>query len=161
MKKKTKIIHKEITGDLIKLALKGEFDVIAHGCNCFCIQEAGIASQMNKYFKTQDEDKFLLETMNYQGDINKLGQIEYFPILIHSINKMINVINCYTQFLPGKNLDYAALELCFKKINYLFPEQHLGLPQIGCGIAGGDWQIVKKLIENHLYNVNVTIVNYG
>ena len=26
--------YEEIQGDLIKLALEGNFDVIAHGCNC-------------------------------------------------------------------------------------------------------------------------------
>lgn len=30
-----KIIH----GDLIKLALLGDFDVIVHGCNCFNMME--------------------------------------------------------------------------------------------------------------------------
>ena len=28
--------YQEIEGDLIKLAQEGKFDVIAHGCNCFC-----------------------------------------------------------------------------------------------------------------------------
>lgn len=26
--------YQEVDGDLIELAKKGEFDVIAHGCNC-------------------------------------------------------------------------------------------------------------------------------
>ena len=34
---------KYIKGDLIKLAQKGKFDIIAHGCNCFCTMGAGIA----------------------------------------------------------------------------------------------------------------------
>jgi O-acetyl-ADP-ribose deacetylase (regulator of RNase III) len=38
---------KYVDGDLIKLALKGEFDVIVHGCNCFCQMGAGIAPQMD------------------------------------------------------------------------------------------------------------------
>ena len=41
---------KIITGDLISLALAGEFDVIVHGCNCFCVMGAGIAKQMFKTF---------------------------------------------------------------------------------------------------------------
>lgn len=43
-------MYKEIKGDLIKLALEGEFDVIAHGCNCFCTMGAGIAVAMKNTF---------------------------------------------------------------------------------------------------------------
>ena len=35
-----------VDGDLIKLAKQGRFDVIVHGCNCFCQMGAGIAPQM-------------------------------------------------------------------------------------------------------------------
>jgi O-acetyl-ADP-ribose deacetylase (regulator of RNase III) len=34
---------KTVTGDLLALALCGEFDVIVQGCNCFCQMGAGIA----------------------------------------------------------------------------------------------------------------------
>ena len=34
---------KIIKGNLISLALAGEFEVIIHGCNCFCTMGAGIA----------------------------------------------------------------------------------------------------------------------
>lgn len=37
---------KVITGNLIKLAINGDFDVIIHGCNCFCKMGAGIAKQI-------------------------------------------------------------------------------------------------------------------
>ena len=41
--------HK-IKGDLIKLAIKGDFDVIIHGCNCFCTMGAGIAKSIKTAF---------------------------------------------------------------------------------------------------------------
>jgi len=37
---------KIVNGDLIKMALAGEFDVIVHGSNCFCNFGAGIAKQI-------------------------------------------------------------------------------------------------------------------
>ena len=42
---------KEIQGDLIKLAIAGEFNVIAHGCNCMQNMGAGIAKQIAKKFQ--------------------------------------------------------------------------------------------------------------
>ena len=41
--------YKEIEGNLISLALAGNFDVIAHGCNCFCTMQSGIATNGYAY----------------------------------------------------------------------------------------------------------------
>jgi O-acetyl-ADP-ribose deacetylase (regulator of RNase III) len=41
---------KVVTGDLLKLALEGHFDVIVHGCNCQCAMGAGIALSIKNQF---------------------------------------------------------------------------------------------------------------
>ena len=171
-------MYKEIEGDLIELALKGEFDVIVHGCNCFCTMQAGIAPLMAKTFGC---DKFEMEQSKYRSDINKLGTINYINInwnnevysILHANNhykvnniKDLIVVNAYTQYGFGRNhsngtnipLDYEALTLCMRKINHSFKGQHIGLPQIGCGLAGGDWDRVKSIIQNELKECDVTIV---
>ena len=167
-------MYKEIEGDLIKLALEGKFDVIAHGCNCFCTMGAGIAVQMAKTFGC---DKYILESKEYKGDISKLGCIDHWhentfkggvDIHLTNINSKLYVVNAYTQYHYGKNhidgkenpIDYEALTLCMRKINYLFKGKHIGLPQIGCGLAGGDWNKVKSIIQKELKDCNVTIVIY-
>jgi len=159
-------LYNEIEGDLIKLALEGKFDVITHGCNCFCTMGAGIAPQMAKAFGV---DKLFLEAPIYKGDINRLGLIDYFerPTKLENGNELV-VINSYTQYGFGANheggtdvpLDYSALALCLKKINHIFKGNHIGLPQIGCGLAGGDWVRVKALIQTCLKDCTVTVVIY-
>jgi O-acetyl-ADP-ribose deacetylase (regulator of RNase III) len=71
---------KSIDGNLITLAKLGEFDVITHGCNCFCQMGAGIAPQMAKAFGC---DKYDLEAKQYIGDINKLGNIDYREVFLY------------------------------------------------------------------------------
>ena len=39
-----------IKGDLVKLALADQSDVIVHGCNYQCQMGAGIAKSINRYF---------------------------------------------------------------------------------------------------------------
>lgn len=56
------MLYEEIEGDLIALAKQGLFDVIAHGCNCFCTMRAGIAPQMVKAFGV---DKLHLEQPSF------------------------------------------------------------------------------------------------
>lgn len=164
----------EIDGDLIKLAQKAKFDVIAHGCNCFCTMGAGIAPQMAKSFLCDDASKYPGESTDFpdnRGNMFKLGNIEYYSWFVFGDDgerRRLEVVNAYTQYKYGRNhkdgdktpVDYAAIEMCMKKINYRFKGKHIGLPRIGCGLAGGDWEIVKKIIQTELKDCKVTIVNY-
>lgn len=178
--------YREIKGDLITLAINGEFDVISHGCNCFCQMGAGIAPQMGKAFNAH---MFPLEAEVYKGDMNKLGSIdcgttyvkggaitralpfEAFGNHISSDDTQheLMVVNSYTQYGFGRNhkggtnapLDYEALTLCLRKINNRFKGKHIGLPQIGCGLAGGNWERVQYIIHDSLVDCDVTAVIYN
>ena len=164
--------YKEIEGDLIKMAQLGEFDVIGHGCNCLNSMGAGIAPQMAKAFGC---DKFPKESPEYKGDINKLGTIDYqtntysggtTPDNIFEFD--LTVVNLYTQYYYGRNhvdgvktpVDYDAITLCMRKINHIFKGKKIGLPLIGCGLAGGDINIVLPIIQKELNNCDVTVVFY-
>ena len=153
----------EIDGNLITLAQEGKFDVVTHGCNCYCTMGAGIAPQMAKAFGA---DKFKKEKKKHRGKIKKLGTIDYKLVRIE--DGSVFVVNSYTQFNFGKNhptgdiapVDYEAIRLCMRKINYTFSGKHVGLPLIGCGLAGGDWNIVKAIIEEEFTDCQVTIVHF-
>lgn len=149
-----------IKGDLIKLALAKEFDVIVHGCNCFNTMGSGIAVPMKNTFGV---DKYELEDPKYKGDYNKLGQIDYQK---HPIHEVI-VVNAYTQYDYNRQkdpeavmLNYQALILCFQKLNHIFKGKKIGLPLIGCGRAGGDWTRVAYLMNTYLTDVDVTVVEF-
>lgn len=193
--------YNEVEGNLIALAKRGEFDVIAHGCNCFCQMGAGIAPQMAKEFGCNkftkeltsfiqyDEDghEYTVKTNN-KGNINKLGTIDYehqylwfdHPMakesgLAVAMNhksagqpnvKDLTVVNAYTQYMYGANhkdgvskpIDYEAITLCMRKMNNIFNGKHIGLPKIGAGLAGGNWEKIKNIIQTELINCKVTIV---
>lgn len=168
--------YQEVDGDLIELAKRAEFNVIAHGCNCRSTMGAGIAPQMAKAFGC---DKFPMERIG--TDMNKLGNIDYQTFVlgensIWSLEDFKNnrdepelvVVNAYTQFNYGRNhsdgdqipFSYEAFTLCMRKINYQFKGKKIGLPKIGSGLAGGDWRIIKAIILRELVDCYVTVVNY-
>lgn len=183
-------MYAEIDGDLISLAKQGKFDVIAHGCNCFCTMGAGIAPQMAKAFgcdtytleqveDAYDENGFQIEK-NYRGDINKLGQINFKKLWVNnekvyhgldskSSAKPLYVVNAYTQYNYGANhadgdkkpVDCEAITLVMRKINRIFAGKHIGLPKIGSGLAGGSWKIIQEIIKAELTDCDVTVVNYN
>lgn len=165
---------KTIKGNLIDLALKGEFDVIGHGCNCFNTQGAGLAKQMAKTFGT---DNFFMESLS-RGDYNKLGQIDfeirylekrefggqwvkYIDEQEFMTDISIEVVNCYTQYKYSrvqKCVDYVALYLCMQKINHIFKGKKVGLPLIGGGLAGGNREKIVKIMKDNSKDINLTLV---
>lgn len=168
--------YREIKGNLIKLAFDAEFDVIGHGCNCLSNMGAGLAPQMAEIFGC---DKFEMES--WGPTIEKLGCVDYQTFVIgenaywslaDADNKLghpeVAVVNCYTQNKYGRNhsdglakpIDYEALALCMRKLNDIFRGKHIGLPQIGAGLAGGDWNRIKGIIKEELRDCKITIVIY-
>jgi O-acetyl-ADP-ribose deacetylase (regulator of RNase III) len=167
----------EIEGNLITMAKEGKFDVISHGCNCLSNMGAGIAPQMAKEFGC---DEFKMEKLG--PTIDKLGCIDYETLYWEDDKRWtkypdengkwatikLTVVNSYSQYKYGKNhsdgvqrpLDYEALTLCMRKINETFKGKHIGLPKIGCGLAGGSWDMVKKIIQKELCDCDVTVVIY-
>lgn len=141
--------------------------------------------QEQKYMLDKDGEEWYEKT-NYKGDINKLGQIDYRLLYIQQddtglyykteyVNKkdipnynQLTVVNAYTQYNYGANhkdgdkkpVDYEAIALCMKKINHIFKGKHVGLPMIGAGLAGGDWNRIKQIIQSELKDVDVTVVIY-
>ena len=175
MRKKKKRNYNEISGDLIKLAMDGVFDVITHGCNCQNAMGAGIAPKMADAFGARIVDDYVDNKTKSNFGIkdrnnhNRLGTNAWWRPHDMGIDCPINLIVCnsYTQLHPGIAgpdgipLDYVALQMCLRKLNYRFKGLHIGLPKIGCGLGGANWEKVKLIIQQELKDCVVTVVNYN
>lgn len=146
---------KIIKGNLISLALAGEFEVIIHGCNCFCTMGAGIAKAIKENFP----EAYAADCGTAEGDREKLGTFSSADI--HRKNFALTIVNAYTQFHwggPGLKLDYEALRSVLQSIKQSYHGKRIGYPKIGAGLAGGDWQIIAKIIDTELDGENHTLV---
>ena len=152
---------KTIKGNLVNLALCGEFDVIIHGCNCFCTMGAGIAKQIRERLPYA----YTVDAVTDAGDKSKLGGYTS-AITFFTSGHEITVINAYTQYRydgrkQGKiDVDYDAIRSAFKKLSKEYPDKRIGYPLIGAGLAGGDWDIISKIIDEELEGLNHTLVEY-
>ena len=165
---------KIIEGNLLELALQNKFDAIAHGLNCFCTAPyAGIANQFERIFSISD---YGWEQECFSGKYNRLGNLDYkshyikdekvFDSQRHSSHPEkekfheLLVINAYTQYKPGKDLNKIALLLCLQKLEFLCRTKNLklGIPLIGGGIAGGDPKQIINLMHNAFKDIDVTLV---
>ena len=146
-----------IEGDLITLALKGQFDVIVHGCNCFCTMGAGIALAIQDEFP----EAYAADLVTTKGDRNKLGDFSFATVKRNE--RQITIVNGYTQFhFHGESVlvDYNAVQNVFKKVKQRFSGKRIGYPKIGAGLAGGDWEKIAKIIDRELAGENHSLVVY-
>ena len=149
---------KTVKGDLIALAQQGEFDVIVHGCNCFCNMGAGIAKQIAVTFP----EALKIDLTTKKGDISKLGTVSV-AIIVNA--RALYIVNAYTQYRYGygrgeMHCDYDAIKKCFKRIKLMFTGQRIGYPAIGAGLARGDWSRISAIINEELEGEDHTFVEY-
>ena len=149
---------KETSGDLLRLASEGKFDVIIHGCNCQCQMGKGIALAIkNQYPAAYQAD---LETE--KGSRDKLG--DYSVASVDSGNHEFRIVNAYTQFHwrgKGVKADYEAIRKVMSRIKTDFSGKRIGYPLIGAGLAGGDWTVISEIIEAELNGEDHTLVRFS
>jgi O-acetyl-ADP-ribose deacetylase (regulator of RNase III) len=148
---------KILKGDLISLALSGEFDVIIHGCNCFCSMGAGIAQQISKTFPPA----FHADLETGPGDRAKLGN--YSRATVEISGTPLTIINGYTQYQysgPHVLADYDAIAALFSRVKRDFSGKKIGYPRIGAGLAKGDWKKISEIIDYQLAGEDHTLVKY-
>lgn len=149
---------KTVQGDLLQMALRGDFDVIVHGCNCFNTMGAGIA----KFVKATFPEAYEADLATAKGERGKLGS--YSSATVEREGRRLTVVNAYTQFhYRGRKplVDYEALSQVFHAIGRDFAGQRIGYPKIGAGLAGGDWERISRLIDDALEGAEHTLVEFA
>lgn len=92
-------------------------------------------------------------------DLTKPGKIDYQSVTL-SNQQPLTIINAYTQYdYRGKNpFDPVAFRHCMQAINSRFKGAHIGMPLIGAGLAGGNWNEISEIVAAELTNCQVTVV---
>lgn len=114
--------------------------IIVHQVNCQKKMGKGLALQLkNKYFQHYLD---FLKKEPILGDI-----------VVSKINPQLYVIGIYGQFDYGYGkcfTDYEAFEEGIIKVIDISKKENLPVYvpyKIGCGLAGGDWDIILNILE--------------
>lgn len=140
----------ERNGDI----LQSGADVICHQVNCRGVMGAGLAKQV----KDQNPMVYAAysDMCRQYGD-NALGQVLYVPMdktRFLRIEEQRFIANCFAQAgysRYGRMTNYEALRTCLSAVRQFAQEYELtvAIPyKMGCGLAGGDWETVRGIIED-------------
>lgn len=148
------IIHKN--GDLFTSQSK----YLCHQVNCLGKMGSGIARSVRDRFPTAYEEyRSLCHGADSPGTL--MGRI------LQSDCDCKTIIHMFAQERCGRHIrytDYAAFRECLRKIKSAIPTgSTIALPHgIGCGLGGGDWDIILPMIEEELANdYEIEVWKYG
>ena len=118
--------------------------IIVHQVNCRGVMGSGIAKQIKQQYPAVFE---VYRNCFERGDL-RLGVIQAVYV---DWNKVI--VNACAQEDYGtskRQTNYTALRDCFKQIAEMANSKTINYPKIGCGLGGGDWTVVSKIIDEEL-----------
>lgn len=151
------IVYKE--GDV----LKSGADVIAHQVNCMGVMGGGIAKQIRELYPIVYNEYRDICAKSRDG-LDLLGLSHW--VQIDDTHYIVNMfgqhgfgnIDCYTIYPALRVALMHTVRIC----EYLAIKKNdtvrLAMPwKIGCGLAGGDWDIVYKMINDIADKTDVVI----
>lgn len=120
--------------------------IIAHQVNCKGVAGAGLAKQIRKYYSSWFYE--------YQQKCQMYGNANLGGIGIFEASPKLTIINLYAQVGYGTDrryTNYQAFRECLQKVRDFRYKQKVYLPEfVGCGLAGGNWDVVSKIIDEVL-----------
>ena len=153
----------EIVGDLLN---SDKCHVIVHQCNLFHVMGGGIA----KHIKQKFPEAYEADKKTNHGDRSKLGTYSVARVRYDGL-PLKYIVNLYSQadfggshrqtsydaMVEGLTLLRESLEKHHAKGNNLV----LGIPyQLGCGLAHGNWSIVRAIIDEVFFSSPVEVYIY-
>lgn len=155
---------KYIIGDATNPSVnKGEYSVICHCCNTLGAWGAGFVIPLGKRYPSAKQNYMAM--IKTYGTSERLGKVGYAKV-----NSNIVVANImgqeriYTTSDGKIPLDYDALKEGFVNVYNKFSQINvpftIHMPRIGCGLAGGKWEKVAKIIKDVFLKNNVDVFVY-
>ncbi len=131
--------------------------VIVHGCNTHGVMGAGVAKAVRERYPGAFR---VYHRMCQQPGID-VGQIVPYEVPSPSGRTELLIVNAITQYGYGmdkRQVNYEGLYCCFAQLKWMakaYKLEDVHFPLIGCGLGGGDWDIVEAIIKSTLKGLNL------
>ncbi|AFA44308.1 hypothetical protein [Klebsiella phage phiKp_21] len=128
--------------------------IIVHGCNAQGKMGSGFAKELRTRFPVAYTE--YSEHISMIGTDNVLGTVSYV-----AIDEKLIIANAITQQYYGydskKYVSYDAVDTAFKNLNAFCDCDkiiHVHFPKIGADLGGGNWNVIKEIIDGSLINAH-------
>ncbi|MCM1222434.1 MAG: macro domain-containing protein [Lachnospiraceae bacterium] len=132
-------------------------DIICHQVNCQGVMGAGVAKALYQQWPNV-KTHYQMLCHRISDPTKLLGEVQ-----IVDVTPDKQVANVFGQLDFGRDpyrkyTDYVALTNAFNEIRNRYHDKSLAFPYgFGCGLANGDWNIVRDMIDTYFSDMDVTI----
>lgn len=144
----------EVEQDLLTTS----YNIIAHQVNCKGVMGAGVAKQIREKLLKDSGYEVYRKLCCSRSPEELLGKVQFLSGVGDT-----HIANLFGENVPtgtGLDTDYEALEKALREL-YAYAskcEMSVAFPgYLGCGLAGGDWNIVKKMIYDVFGGTSVKV----
>lgn len=148
-----------VDGDATKPMSDNPFTIIPHICNDEGKWGAGFVLAISKRWNAPE--KYYRSWFRNGLDF-ALGEVQ--SIRVNETTVVVNMIaqSGIQSLANPQPLQYESLRMCLRQIAE-FAQDFSGevhMPKIGAGLAGGDWKLIEKIIEEELTDKNIPVFVY-
>lgn len=144
-------------GNLVSALLDGDVDVMLHQANCQNVMGSGIAKEVRERIPEAFHADYFFHSWCKSEDTPQLGLW----------SRGDDVVNLYGQDFfnkrekGGRDTEYWALFKAMTDIKEHLVGKRVGIPKLmGCGLGGGDWNLVMHFIAAEYHDLDVHIYEY-
>lgn len=146
--------------------------IILQQVNCQGVMGSGVAAAIRAEYPIVFDEYSKFCSIHNMMPTNLLGEL-----LVVRVSPTLHVANVFGQLYYGRNpgaqlrsmyTSYDALDSGLLKLrNWIDDERNLAIdkdlgfanptihyPEIGCGLGGGDWNVVSAIIKSRLFDFN-------
>ncbi len=149
---------REVIGDILTPASGGASVVVCHQVNCMGVMGAGLARQIRDRFPEvfRAYKKQCLAWKHNPG--GNLGDVLYCPAGDEAGYVVANIFGQLSYGIGRRQTDYDAVRDGLRNIAASFPGGTIRIPYgMGCGLGGGDWNIVLGIIMEILVSKGIDV----
>ena len=152
----------EVKGNIFNFIEEG--CILLHQVNCQGVMGGGIAKTVKELFP-----EVFTRYKNYCSKTNKDCLGDMLPVMSKYNKCNFYIGNCFGQKYYGRDkryTDYEGLKRSLDLVTIFLgiddsPCSKILIPKyIGCGLAGGDWNIVSEIIDEVFKDHEVLIVDF-
>ena len=154
-------ILKYLKGDATKPNTESKGAIIAHVCNDVGAWGAGFVLAISKRWSDPESQ------YHFIGDVKgyTVGDVEFIDVENNIIvANMIAQNGTRINIFGVAPINYSAVEISLNKTADYADElgYDIHMPRIGCGLAGGSWEIIELIIQRVLkhHNCDVYVYDY-
>ena len=148
---------KTVMGDILTINTTDYPVLVCHQVNCQGVMGSGLAKQIKDRFPIVFQvyrDKCRL----IHDHIGGLGDVQYCSVISEAGYIIANIFSQDSFGRDKQYTDYGAMRSEFQDIARGYRNYTVRIPYlIGCGLGGGDWNVVSQIIQEELIDRDIDV----